>query len=76
MAPHSSISRDLRALSTSCNSHEVSSPWVGHEVVSPPLSSYDVIKIGSSSGHTRVLFVILSIHHRKVYMWTKIVPKT
>ena len=40
--------------STSCKSHEVSSVWVGHEVVSHEVSSYDLIKyirrvFGSSS---------------------------
>lgn len=59
----SSISRSYRPTSTSGNSHEVSSPCVGHEVVNHQVSSDDVIRndrviIGSLSGCLRVLLVI------------------
>lgn len=57
------ISSISRSYSTSCNSHEVSSPCVGHEVVNHQVSSDDVIIndqviIGSLSGCLRVLLII------------------
>ena len=67
----SSISRSYRPTSASCNSHEVSSPCVGHEVVNHQVSSDDVINdrviIGSSSGCLRVLLVIPYRAPRNLY---------
>ena len=56
--------------STLCNRHEVSFPWVGHEVVNHEVSSNDVIKNSIwvwSSGHGRVLFVIPYKGPRNLY---------